>query len=278
MSRQFGPVCGIYVPGDRADRFSKAVASGADLVVLDLEDAVAPAAKAVARERVTAFLTGGTAPVDLAVRVNAVDSAFFAADLAALESWSGAGARLSEVRVPKVQHPSDVTTVAAFFPVAALIETARGVTGCEAIAAAPGVVSLGLGESDLRSELLVAGEEAFDYLRSRIVVAAAAADLRPPAMAAYPQIEDLDGLAKSCARGRSLGMYGRSAIHPSQVSVIKAAFRPGETEVRWAHDVLAALEAGDRQAQGVVRAADGSMVDAAMRRRAETIVALSAEG
>jgi citrate lyase subunit beta/citryl-CoA lyase len=130
------------------------------------------------------------------------------------------------------------------------------------------VASLALGEADLAAELGLDGEDAFSWVRCRVVVAARAAGLPAPMMSAYPDLRDLAGLADSCAAGRRLGMRGRTAVHPSQVPVIRAAFAPTDADVAWAREVVAAAGAG-----GVARLGDGSMVDAAMTRRAEAILA-----
>lgn len=270
-----GPVCALYVPGDRPERFAKAAVSGADLVVIDLEDAVAPAAKAAAREYAADYLTGSTSSIPVALRINSRRSEAFADDMSLLRQLAGSGRLPAEVRVPKVESPADVADVAGIpgIAIAALIETARGLVAVHEIAAAKGIVSIGLGESDLRSELMVDGDIGMAHPRSVLVIAAAAAGLRAPALAAYPDLPDLDGLAGSCAAGRALGCYGRTAIHPSQVAVIRHAFAPTASEIRAAQDIIARLDAGRRSDHGAVRTDSGAMADPAMRGWAETILA-----
>jgi len=248
-------VTALYVPGDRPDRFDKAAASGADTVILDLEDAVAPARRAEAREQVAKWLAGGPV-VDVQVRIGSLD------DLAALP------ARVS-IRLPKVESPSNVDAVGQR-DVHALIETARGVEHAYAIASHPRVATIGLGEADLAADLGIADESALAWIRVRAVVAAGAAGLPAPMMSAYTDVADLDGLAASCAVGRSLGMVGRTAIHPRQVPVIAAAFAPTDAERAWAQEVLAALDGAD---VGVAVLPSGTMVDAAMARRARGLLA-----
>lgn len=250
-------ITALYVPGSRPDRFEKAAATGAT-VILDLEDAVAAADKAQARDHVRAWLSGAPA-VPVQVRVNAPGSADLVADLAALPSDV-------ELRVPKVESPADLAPFGGR-AVHVLIETALGVERLFDIAQGPGARSVGLGEADLAAELGLEGEDAFGWIRSRLVVAARAAGLPPPMMSAYPAIADLDGLAESCARGRQMGMRGRTAIHPSQVPVIRSIFAPHDEEVAWAHRVLGTI--GDA---GVGVLPDGSMVDTAMARRARAIL------
>lgn len=247
----------LYVPGSRPDRFAKAAATGAT-VVLDLEDSVAPADKAEARAAVTAWSIANP-DVPAQVRVNAPGTDDLADDLAALPLDV-------EVRVPKVESRADLATFAGR-RVHALLESAVGVERAFEIASAPGVATLGLGEADLAADLGLGSEDAFTWIRSRVVVAARAAGLPPPLMSVHAAVQDLDGLADSCRRGRELGFWGRSAVHPSQVPVIRDVFTPTDAERRWAEEVLTALEGA-----GVARLADGAMVDAAMARRARALL------
>lgn len=248
----------LYVPGSRPDRFDKAAATGAE-VILDLEDSVAPADRPTARAHIAAWLARHRGPVQ--VRVNAPGSADQAADLAALPPHVA-------VRVPKVSGPGDLAGLWDR-PVHVLVESALGVERAFDLSRVPGVVSIGLGEADLAAELGLEDEQAFAWIRSRVVVAAAAAGLPAPLMSAYPVLDDLDGLAASCRRGRALGMWGRAAVHPRQVAVIREVFSATEGERVWARDVLAAVD----DSGGVGRAQDGSMIDAAMARRARRLLA-----
>ncbi len=253
-------VTGLYVPGDRPDRFDKAVATGADLVILDLEDAVAPDRKAFARDAVTSWLANAATDCVLQVRVHSAD------DLAALRDVSG-----FEVRLPKVSAAARVDEVAAALPgvpVTALVESALGVEHAAEIAAHPAVTRLGLGESDLASELGTRADAVLDHARVRLLYAALAADLPAPMLSAYPAIRDLAGLRADTERGRSLGWVGRVAVHPSQLPVIADVFRPSAAETDWARSVLAAGAHG-----GVTTLPDGEMVDAAMLGRARAILA-----
>ena len=252
--------CALYVPGSRPDRFDKVASSGADVVILDLEDSVAATDKAAARAAVAAWLP--TAPLPVQVRVGWPGSAGLAADLDALPPDV-------PLRVPKVSGPTDLDDLGRR-DLHVILESALGVEQAFAIASHLSVRTLALGEADLAAELGLDGEDAFAWVRARVVVAARAAGLPAPMMSAYPDLRDLDGLSVSCAAGRRLGFHGRTAVHPSQVPVIRAAFAPGDAEVAWAREVLAALDSA-----GVSRLTDGSMVDAAMARRAETILARS---
>lgn len=254
-------ITGLYVPGDRPDRFDKAVATGADLVILDLEDAVARDRKAYARDAVTAWLAAARVDCVVQVRVNAHNPD----DLAALRGLTG-----FEVRLPKVEVAADLDQVAAALPgvpVTALVESAFGVEHAADLAAHPVVTRLGLGESDLASELGTRTDAVLDHARVRLLYAARAAGLPAPMLSAYPAIKDLAGLRADTERGRTLGWVGRVAVHPTQLPVIAEVFQPSATELGWATEVLAA------GANGVSTLASGEMVDPAMIGRARAILA-----
>ena len=264
-----GPVItALYVPGDRPDRFDKAAATGADLVILDLEDAVTPANKAAAREAVTQWLTAhpsGSRPA-VEVRVNAGDDD----DLAAL-----AGATDVGIRLPKVESGADVDRVVdrlGAVAIAAVVETAVGVEALGEITRHRAVRTVSLGEADLASDLGTRHPRVLDAVRARLLVAARAAGLPPPMASVFTDIADLDGLRADTEVAREMGFVGRAAIHPVQVPVIVAAFAPSLRELAWADEVLAVTADG-----GVGRLASGEMVDPAMRGRAEAIRRLAAK-
>ncbi|MFC0506916.1 HpcH/HpaI aldolase/citrate lyase family protein [Micromonospora costi] len=264
----------LYVPGDRPDRFAKAVASGADAVILDLEDAVVAGRKAYARDAVADFLAQEHA-VPVQVRVNELTGPDVAADLAAVTDRPG----LAGLRLPKVESAATVASLAgrAEVPLHPLVESALGLEAAYAIATAhPAVASIGLGEADLRSDLGVSDEEGLAWARGRVVVAARAAGLAPPAMSVYADVADADGLAASCQRGRRLGFLGRAAIHPRQLPVIVEAFRPAEREVARAAELLAAVADAERRDSGTVVLPDGRFADRAMVAAARRTVDLAA--
>ena len=227
-------------------------------MIVDLEDGVAPGAKAEARANLAALL--GTRPdKPVYVRVNA----------GILEDYEAVAAlELSGVFVPKVTRPEDVPAIA--HPVHCLIESAAGLEAAYAIASLPSVSGISLGEADLRSET-GALEEGLDWARGRIVNAAVAAGLPRPPQSVYPHIRDDEGLARSCARGRALGHLGRAAIHPGQLTIIEQAYLPTEEEVERAR---ATVEQLDTNGAGTLAA--GEFVDAAMLGAAKQIVALAA--
>jgi citrate lyase subunit beta / citryl-CoA lyase len=250
------PLTWLYVPADRPDRVEKAIASAAHAVIVDLEDGVASGAKAEARANLPALL-GRRREKPVYVRVNAGDPG----DLEAVASLELAG-----VFVPKVAGPEDVPAIGV--PVHCLIESARGVEAAYAIASAPGVAGISLGEADLRSET-GALEEGLGWARARIVNAAVAAGLPRPPQSVYPHLHDDEGLARSCRRGRELGHLGRTAIHPSQLAVIEQAYLPTAAEVERAQATVDRLE----RSPGVL---EGEFVDAAMLGAARQVVDLAA--
>jgi len=271
-----GPLSWLYVPGDRPERFAKAAASGAHVVILDLEDAVVADHKDRARREALAFLTGA-APASVEVRVNRPDTPAGRADLAALTDT----AALRAIRVPKIASPSDVALVADAVtarttPLCCLIESALGVENAFAIASAPRVAGIALGEADLASDLGTADSAGLSWSRSRVIVAARAAGLPAPAQSVYLDIDDLDGLLRTSRDGRAMGFRGRAAVHPRQIAVIHEAYRPTEQELTDAVAVLDALARARDRGLGVVALSNGHMVDEALRRRAEDIVATAA--
>lgn len=276
------PLTWLYVPGDRPRVVAKALASGADVVVVDLEDAVAPERKEYARAA-TAELLSEPPPVPVHVRVNAVDSPPAAADLAAVASRPG----LSGLRLPKVTSAEQIVRVAAHVKAVrspspadggpglvlyALLESALAVERAFAIASAhPWLRGVSIGESDLRADLGVLQDSGLDWSRARVVVAARAAGLAPPAQSVYPDIRDLEGLAASCAHGRALGFLGRAAIHPRQLPVIERACLPTDRELEEAETIVEAAVT-DRGAQALP---DGRFVDAAVVAAARRTLALA---
>ncbi|QUB99470.1 HpcH/HpaI aldolase/citrate lyase family protein [Cellulosimicrobium cellulans] len=269
------PLALLYVPADRPDRVAKALASAADVVLVDLEDAVAPARKDEARAHAVALLDDAAAARGVQVRINHPATPWHAADVAAL-----AGMPLAVgARAPKVESADEVRALAAALPGRALhllVESALGVERAfELATASPQVASLGLGEADLRSDLRVDDEAGLAWARSRVVVAARAAGLPSPAMSAFTHVRDLDGLAASCRAGRALGFCGRTAIHPAQLDTIRDAFLPTPDEVDRAREVVERVGDAAASGTGVVALADGTFLDVAMVERARTVLALA---
>ncbi|MGA5897661.1 HpcH/HpaI aldolase/citrate lyase family protein [Streptomyces venetus] len=263
------PLTWLYAPGDRPHVVARALTAGADVVVVDLEDAVAPDRKAYARTA-TAELLGEPQPVPVHVRVNAVGSPWGEQDIAAISPAPG----LSGLRVPKVTSPAVIThlaqrTTAGLY---ALLETALAVEQAYAVATAhPSLRGIALGEADLRADLGVRDDAGLDWSRSRVVVAARAAGLPPPAQSVHPDVRDLDGLAASCAHGRALGFLGRAAIHPRQLPVIERAFLPTEQEIEEAETIVKAAATQ----QGAQALPDGRFIDTAVVTAAQRTLSLA---
>ncbi|MFK0066310.1 HpcH/HpaI aldolase/citrate lyase family protein [Streptomyces sp. NPDC091046] len=264
------PLTWLYAPGDRPRVVAKALAAGADVVVVDLEDAVADDRKGYARDATAELLTEPQ-PVPVHVRVNALDGPLAAADLAALAALPG----LSGLRLPKVTAAEQVAEVAESTggpPLYALLETALGVERAYRIAAAhPALRGIALGEADLRADLGVRGDAGLDWSRSRVVVAARAAGLAPPSQTVHPDTRDLEGLAASCAHGRALGFLGRAAIHPRQLPIIERAYLPTERELEEAETIVKAATVQP----GAQALPDGRFIDAAVVATARRTLSLA---
>ncbi|MFC8345457.1 HpcH/HpaI aldolase/citrate lyase family protein [Streptomyces sp. NPDC057280] len=269
------PLTWLYAPGDRPHVVTKALAAGADVVVVDLEDAVAPDRKAYARDATAELLTEQH-PVPVHVRVNALDGPLAAADVKAVAALPG----LSGLRLPKVTGPRQITAIAerttpadggapALF---ALLESALGIEHAHAIATAhPSLRGIALGEADLRADLGVREDAGLDWCRSRVIVAARAASLPPPPQSVHPDIRDLEGLAASCAHGRTLGFLGRAAIHPRQLPIIERAYLPTPAEIEKAERIVKAATTE----QGAQALPDGSFIDAAVVAAARRTLSLA---
>ncbi|MEU0569182.1 CoA ester lyase [Nonomuraea sp. NPDC005983] len=268
------PVTWLYVPGDRPERFAKAAASGADVVIIDLEDAVVPARKDEARANAVAYLRGrdATGEVEVHVRLNDLATRRGLDDLAALGGVPG----LDAVRLPKVESAASLDVLEGFpVPAYALLESAAGIVAAPAIAAHPRVAGLALGEQDLAAELSITAGSAMDHLRLQVVLAAAAAGLPPVPMSVYPDIRDEDGLIASCVAGRALGLFGRTAIHPRQLPAIRRAFTPTEEETARAVEIVQAAERAEQAGLGAIALPDGRFVDAPVVARARRTAALA---
>ncbi|MFG2792317.1 HpcH/HpaI aldolase/citrate lyase family protein [Streptomyces sp. NPDC048419] len=269
------PLTWLYVPGDRPHVVAKALSAGADVVVVDLEDAVAPDRKEYARSA-TAELLSAPQPVPVHVRVNPLDGPLAAGDLAAVAALPG----LSGLRLAKVTSPEQIVrTAEGTGPAAggalglyALLESAPAVEHAHAIASAhPALRGIALGEADLRADLGVREDAGLDWCRSRIVVAARAAGLPPPSQSVHPDVRDLEGLAASCAHGRTLGFLGRAAIHPRQLPIIERAYLPTAREIEEAETVLKAATTQ----QGAQALPNGRFIDAAVVATARRTLSLA---
>ncbi len=265
---------------------AKAATLEADELVIDLEDSVAPGAKEEARDRVCATLERGElAGAHVAVRVNAIESPWFADDVSLLVSR--AGAAIGSLVVPKVEGPEDVMRVAelldslgqaaARLGVQALLETAHGLLAAGAIASAsPRLEALILGYADLAASLGRPPDadrpELWLHAQDTVLVAARASGLQA-IDGPYLAIRDDQGLRERTERVRALGYDGKWAVHPGQLEAINAAFTPPAEELERARAIVAALEqaAGD-EGRGALEL-DGEMIDEASRKMALQTVA-----
>ncbi|MEI4273732.1 CoA ester lyase [Klenkia sp. LSe6-5] len=272
----------LYVPGDRPDRFAKALASGAGAVVLDLEDAVPPAGKDAARAAVVDWLAGPPVDAQVWVRVGTGERGRDDVDAVAR------GARLTGVVLPKAStralldrvHEQLLAAETATgrapcsLGVSPLVESAAGVLAAPALASGPRVRCLQLGEVDLAADLGVTpGPDGAELLlaRSTVVLASAAAGIAPPPAAVSTEFRDLVAFEAETRRLLALGFRGRACIHPAQVEVVERVCRPSAEEVAAARDVLVRLAASP----GVAVGADGKLLDEAVARKARATLGLA---
>lgn len=259
----------LFCPADRPERYAKAL-DRSDAVILDLEDAVAAADKAAARR---ALIDTPIDPARTIVRLNPLGTDDARADLDAL-----ARTAYTTVMVAKAESAADLAALDPRLRVIALIETARGVARAEAIAEEPTVVGLMWGAEDLVASLGGTSSRTSDgsyrdvarHARSRVLIAAGAAG-KAAVDAVHLDLDDAEGLAAEAADAVASGFAATACIHPSQVPVIRAAYRPEASDVAWARAVLAAagIERG-------VFAFEGTMVDEPVLRHARAIIARAA--
>ena len=263
----------LFVPADRPERFAKALASGADAVIVDLEDAVAPAAKAAARAALAQWLAGAAnAPhlphVPLFVRTNAPGTEWFADDLA----LCGRSAAVGGVMLPKAERVADLDAVRHAAPGRALIpliETAEGFDHLRALAGAAGVQRLAFGSIDFQLDLGITGDGAELLLfRSQLVLASRLASLAAPIDGVTTALDDDAPVARDAQAARRLGFSAKLCIHPRQVAAVNASFTPSDVELDWARRVLEAVA----RSGGAAVAVDGKMVDTPVLLRARAVL------
>jgi len=258
----------LFVPADRPERFDKALASGADGVIIDLEDAVAPAAKADARAALAGWLDSA-ATGRICIRINDLTNTDHDLDIALAKHPA-----VSAVMLPKVDSANCCLLVGAATgkPILALIETAKGLTVANEVAKAAIVSRLVLGSIDLALDLGIDGDTVhgvslLDHARATLVVASRAADIAAPIDGVHTRIDDEIGVQQASAKAQGFGFTGMLAIHPRQVDVIHRAFLPRSNQVAWAHHVLenAAVNPG-------AFLLDGQMIDAPVIARARQTI------
>lgn len=283
----------LFAPGSDDSVMRKALVAGADAVILDLEDSVAMSRKEQARGTISDLLkdagiasaAGADDAPEIHLRVNRSGDGYAIDDLRLAIS-----PLVRAVRLPKAESAemirsasralSDLERAAAlnegsirFYPT---IESARGVMNCREIAAAdPRVTSLVFGEADLIADIRAAGDTALAMLvpRSMLVLTSRAEAIGPPIDGAFTDLTDVEGLEDAALRARSLGMFGKSAIHPRQLATIHDAFSPSSTEIRWAEEIIAAAAEAERSGAGVT-VLRGEMIDRAIVERARGLLGL----
>lgn len=277
----------LFTPANDAVLVGEAVTSLADHVILDLEDTVAHDRKAEARQLAVDALRGH-GERSISVRVNSVDTRFVVDDLTTLVR--GAGERLHEIWLPKVERPEQVGHVdwllrhleeqaglsVGRVRLSVLIETARGLEELGGIThSSPRLRQLAFGIADLSGDLSLRwpgdGSEQL-YVRSRISIASRAAGLARPVDSVWPRLADEPGLRADCEAARSLGFAGKFALAPSQVDVINEAFSPSPEEVRQAAHLLRAFSDSERDGRAALQLPSGEFVDYAFVQRAEETV------
>ena len=259
----------LFVPGDRPDRFAKALASGADAVIVDFEDAVVDAHKEHARDQLREFLDA-TPSAGVWVRVNMAGHREHASDLE-LCGHSG----VIGVVLPKAQDAEQLAQVAALGkPVWPIIESAQGLAALDTLAAVSGVERLTFGGLDLSLDLGMtpgtgAAERMLDQARYALLVQSRLAGLQPPLDTVFPDIANEQGLQQFARDAGHMGFAGMLCIHPRQVSSVHAALAPGAADLDWARRVI------DGATHEGAFTVDGQMVDAPVIERARRLLAAS---
>ena len=273
----------LYVPAVRPELFEKAFGL-ADGIVVDLEDAVHPAKRVLARKFLSQLdALPRTKPV--VVRVNPVNGLDFARDIKALNPLLESGA-VQAIRLAKTESRTDAEKAAAAtrhwgeFPrLICLLESARAVKAADAIADVDGVQSMMLGEGDLRVSLGLPqgqpGEIGLNLARQHLVLSSRAAGLPAPIGAAYLNVSDLVGLEQTSTALKNMGFYGRSCIHPKQIPGVREAFRSTPEETDWAVRILEQARSMDTAQSASTTLGDGSFIDPAIIKHAEALLARS---
>ena len=278
----------LFVPGSRPELFAKALASEADALSFDLEDSVAPARKVEARLALRDFFRSGALAAcskTIIVRINASDTPFFADDIQAMVQTG-----VHMLNLPKPRDANDVRQTAQAIGQAQIDNQVSGTTGLllnietpnalrtahELAMADPRVVGLQLGLGDLFEPLGIGRRDTAAIQQAMFAVRMAAGEAGVFAYdTAFADIADEAGFLAEAQQARRLGFLGKSCIHPRQVALANAAFRPSDEEVAHAQRVVAAARSASTQDVGAF-VVDGKMIDAPFLRRAEAILATAA--
>lgn len=257
----------LFVPADRPERFDKALGSGADAVIVDLEDAVAAKSKDSARAGLATWLASPAA-AGVLLRLNAPGSPWFEDDLRV----AGAPA-VQGIVLPKAEQADDIARIHRMWPgkpLLPLVETAVGFEALRALAVAAGVRRLLFGSIDFQADLDIEGDDdALLFFRSQIVLVSRLAGLEPPVDGVTTELHDLSATVRDTARALRLGFGAKLCIHPRQVDAVNQGFTPSDAQCDWARRVLEAARASGEAATSV----DGRMIDAPVLLRARKLLA-----
>lgn len=266
----------LFVPATKPERFAKALDSGADCVIIDLEDAVAEGSKDAARDQLARYLSQSDPArlTRIVVHANALGTPWHAADLALLRGWAGRG---MAVMLPKSEDPAALRDAAQLLGaearVVALIESLAGLDAADALAREPQVARLAFGHLDFQLDLGMRAsseESELSFARNALVTASRRAGLPAPIDGVTTDTRDAERLAADAQRARAFGFGGKLCIHPMQVAVVNEILGYSEAERAWARRVLE--EAARRG--GEVFSLDGRMVDLPVIRSARRVLAI----
>ena len=250
----------LFVPGNRPERFAKALGSGTHAIIIDLEDAVAEEDKALARSAIQEAWPGFSSEERqrIVIRSNAPGTRFYGEDLMLAEELS-----IACLLIPKSESIDHINGAAEVLPTTAIIpmiETARGLEQINAIANAQQVIRLALGNLDLQADLGMvcdSQETELQVARFGLVLASRLAEIAPPVDGVTTVTDDIDRITADALRGKRLGFGAKLCIHPAQVPIVSKAFTPTEAELQWSNQVIEA----DKASKGGVVKLNGRMID-----------------
>jgi citrate lyase beta subunit len=261
----------LFAPASDEHKLRKALASEADVVVVDLEDAVSFEQKDAARDVVRGVFAETDSGSLVAIRVNGADTAFFATDIGLVQEL-----RPDVLVLPKATPGAVGLLDEEGPPVVAIVETAHGLRQAYEVASRPRVQALVVGTVDLGVELrLEPREDGLEvlYARSKVVLDSAAASIRGPVDRVFLDVRDGSGLESDARFARTLGFRGKACIHPDQVEIVNRVFTPSDEELSQARRVVEAYEQAVGEGEGVT-ALDGRMIDLPVVERARQVLAL----
>ena len=264
----------LFVPGTRPERFIKALDSGADGIIIDLEDAVAAEDKQIARDAIRSAWPTFNAEQKkrLIIRSNSPGSQFYAADLILAQELD-----VACLLIPKSESLDQINGAAQILPNTAIIpmiETAIGLDHLNDIATAEQVLRLALGNLDLQADLGMvcdSQESELQTARFQIVLASRLAQIAPPIDGVTPSTDDIERITNNAERAKRMGFGGKLCIHPKQVPIVKGSFMPSAEELSWAHRVVEA----DKTSKGGAVKLDGRMIDRPVVLLAQRTLALA---